>query len=84
VYAIIAWGVLRRAAFARKFLLSLQVGCAGKTSAQGAIAYDSTGYVRTTAIDATAQGILGLADVSLAKVSSRGAHRGDPRLACAA
>jgi hypothetical protein len=73
----------RRAAAAEKFLLSLQVGCsATKTSERGAIAYDSTGFVRSTGIDATAQGILGLADVSLAKLSSRGSSFGDPRLRC--
>jgi hypothetical protein len=72
------------AALARKFLLSLQVGCSAKPSERGAIAYDSTGFAESTAIDATAQGILGLADVSLASLSSRGSANGDPRLACAA
>ena len=35
-----------------------------------------------TAVDATAQGILGLADISLAKLSARGASNAAPRLAC--
>jgi hypothetical protein len=80
--ALAAGHWLRRAALARKFLLSLQVGCAGKASQRGAIAYDKTGFARSTAASATAQGILGLADVSLAALSSRGASDGAPRLGC--
>jgi hypothetical protein len=83
--AFAAGGWSKQASLARNFLLSLQVGCsAAKTAPRGAIAYDSTGFVRSTAIDATAQGILGLADVGLAKLSSRGSAYGDPRLECAA
>ncbi len=77
-------GEAKRAALARKFLLSLQVGCSAKTSERGAIAYDSTGFVKSTAVGATAQGILGIADVALARLSSRGSRDGDPRLACSA
>ena len=81
--ALAAAGWHKRAAMARKFLLSLQAGCsATPTSRRGAIAFDSTGFVRSTAIDATAQGILGIADVGLAHLSSRGSRDGDPRLAC--
>jgi hypothetical protein len=81
--AFAAGGWTRQAAAARKFLVSLQVGCsAGKGAPLGAIAYDSTGFVRSTAVDATAQGLLGLADVSLDKLSSRGSAFGDPRLEC--
>jgi hypothetical protein len=75
-------GWLRRAALARNFLLSLQVGCAGKPSQRGAIAYDKTGFAQSTAVDATAQGVLGIADVPLAKLSSRGARSGAPTLEC--
>jgi hypothetical protein len=83
--AFAAAGWSKRAALARKFVLSLQVGCsAGHSAPLGAIAYDSAGFVRSSAIDATAQGILGLADISLAKLSSRGSAYGDPRLRCAA
>jgi hypothetical protein len=83
--AFAAAGWTQRAALAARFLRSLQVGCSAKiTSERGGIAYDSSGFVRSTAIDATAQGILGLADVSLVKISSRGSQYGDPRLACAA
>jgi hypothetical protein len=74
----------RRAASARKFLLSLQLGCSAKASRRGAIAFDSTGFARSTAVDATAQGILGIAGVGLARLSSRGSHRGDPSLRCSA
>ncbi len=81
--ALAAGGWLRRAALARKFLLSLQVGCAGKASKRGAIAYNRAGFAKSTAISATAQGILGLADISLAVLSSHGAGDGAPRLGCA-
>jgi hypothetical protein len=69
---------------AAKFLRGLQLGCSAKYSERGAIPYDKTGFVKSTAIDATAQGILGLADVSLAKISAKGSSRGDPHLACTA
>jgi len=73
----------RNAALAAKFLRSLQVGCSAKPWKRGAIAYDSTGFAESSAVDATAQGILGLADVSLASISARGSRNGDPRLECA-
>jgi hypothetical protein len=79
--AFAAGGWTRRAARARRFLLSLQVGCSAKT-ARGALAYDATGFKRSSAIDATAQGILGLADVSLARLTSRGSSRAAPHLGC--
>ncbi len=82
--AFAAAGWYKSQARAAKFLLSLQLGCSAKYSERGAIAYDSTGFVQSTAIDATAQGILGLADVSLAKISASGSTRGAPRLACSA
>jgi hypothetical protein len=82
--AFAAAGWSHRAAFAAKFLRSLQLGCSARYSARGAIAYDATGFVRSTAIDATAQGSLGLADVSLARISARGSRGGDPRLVCSA
>jgi len=74
----------RNAALAAKFLRGLQLGCSAKSSRRGAIAYDSSGFAESTAVDATAQGILGLADVSLATISARGSSRGAPRLECAA
>jgi hypothetical protein len=71
------------AAAAKRFLLSLQVGCTtARASRRGAIAFDSAGFVRSTAVDATAQGILGLADIGLVNLSSRGSRNGDPRLTC--
>ena len=73
-----------RAVLARNFLLSLQVGCAGKASHRGAIAFDKTGFAQSTAVSATAQGVLGIAGIGLAKLSSRGAHAGAPRLGCRA
>jgi hypothetical protein len=67
---------------AAKFLTSLQVGCSGPAAERGALKYDSTGFAKSTAVDATAQGVLGLADISLAKLSARGASNATPRLAC--
>lgn len=73
-----------RAALARNFLLSLQVGCSGKARHRGAIAFDKAGFAKSTAVSATAQGILGIADIGLANVSSRGARDGAPTLDCPA
>jgi hypothetical protein len=81
--AFAAAGWYRTAALSAKFVRSLQAGCSAKPWERGAIAYDSTGFVKSTAIDATAQGILGLADVSLGNISARGSRNGDPRLVCA-
>jgi hypothetical protein len=67
---------------AAKFLTSLQVGCSAPVAQRGALKYDSTGFAKSTAVDATAQGILGLADISLAKLSASGSSSGTPRLAC--
>jgi hypothetical protein len=81
--AFAAAGQDRHAALAGTFLRRLQLGCKARLSRRGAIPFDSTGFVRSTAIDATAQGILGLADVSLATISARGSSSGAPRLSCA-
>jgi hypothetical protein len=81
--AFAAAGQDRHAALAGNFLRRLQLGCKAKLSRRGAIPFDPTGFARTTAIDATAQGMLGLADVSLDKISARGSSSGAPRLSCA-
>lgn len=80
--AFAAGGWFPRAALARGFLASVQVGCTGKPANQGAIAYTASGFSKSTAVFATAQGILGLADVGLARLSIWGAAPGDPHLAC--
>jgi hypothetical protein len=80
-FAVARWR--HRAALASAFLLRLQVGCAAKAGERGAIAYDKTGFAESTAVDATAQGLLGVADVGLAKLTSRGGHAGARTLACA-
>jgi hypothetical protein len=67
---------------AAKFLTSLQVGCSAPAAERGALKYDSSEFAQSTAVDATAQGILGLADISLAKLSASGSSSGAPRLAC--
>lgn len=80
--AFAAGGWSRQAASARKFLLSVQIGCSGKAANRGAIAFDASGLRRSTATSATAQGTLGLAGVSLARLSISGARPGAPQLAC--
>jgi hypothetical protein len=80
--AFAAAGLKHQAALAAKFLTSLQLGCSAPSARRGAIAYDATGFAESTAVDATAQGILGLADISLAKLSARGSSSGAPHLAC--
>jgi hypothetical protein len=74
--AFAAAGLSHSAALATKFLTSLFVGCKAPSAERGALAYDKTGYSKSDAVDATAQGLLGLADVSLAKLSARGSNYG--------
>jgi hypothetical protein len=73
-----------RADRARAFLLGLQEGCSASATRRGAVAYNATGFVKSTALDATAQGVLGLADIGLAQLSSRGSRHDDPVLGCSA
>jgi len=73
-----------RAERARKFLVSLQAGCSAPSAERGALAYSSSGFAKSTAVDATAQGILGIADISLAKLSSAGPGDVVPLPACQA
>jgi len=80
--AFAAAGRVFRAARARAFLTSVQVGCAGKPAHRGALAFTDQGFLAATATRATAQGILGLADVGLARLSARGSQPGDPHLGC--
>jgi hypothetical protein len=75
-------GRFKNAARARAFLLSVQVGCAAKPARRGALAFTDQGFRAATAARATAQGILGLADAGLARLSARGSRPGDPHLAC--
>ena len=80
--ALAVGGWSRNAARARAFLTSVQAGCAGKPAHRGALAFTDQGFRAATATRATAQGILGLADVGLARLSARGSQPGDPHLAC--
>jgi hypothetical protein len=75
------WGT--KAKLTVTFLRSLQLGCSAPVSRQGALAYDSSGFAASTAGDATAQGILGMADVGLATLQARGSASAAPRLTCA-
>ena len=72
-----------RALLAKAFLIGQQVGCSGTPADQGALAYDTTGFDPDTAVRATAQGILGLADIGMVNLSAHGSYAGDPHLACA-
>jgi hypothetical protein len=72
-----------RAGRAKRFLLGLQVsGCARAKANRGALAFDKTGFKASTAVSATAQGILGLADVRLGKLTAFGSSTATPRLGC--
>lgn len=78
--ALTAVGRATAAASARGFLRSLQVGCTGKAVNRGKVR-----YARTTKGDdvrATAQAVPALSRATLGEVSSDGASRGLPRLAC--
>jgi len=67
---------------ARRFLLTLQVGCAGAPADRGAIAFTADGFDPATAPRATAQAIPGLAGAGFATLSAAGSHPADPVLAC--
>jgi hypothetical protein len=80
-FAAAGWKV--PAAKAATFLDSLQRGCSAPAAQHGALAYDKTGFAASTAVDATAQGILGLADIPLATISGHGSAADAPTLGCA-
>jgi hypothetical protein len=80
--ALAAGHSFAQAAQAQAWLESMQVGCSGKASERGALAYNSSGFRTGSAAYATAQGILGLADVPLYTLSSHGSKAGDPELSC--
>jgi hypothetical protein len=72
-------------AAARRYLVSLQLGCRAAPANRGAISYDGVAKFQVaTALRATPQGTLGLTGVPLAKVSAAGARPAALRLACAA
>lgn len=81
--AFAAGGWSPNAALAAGYLRSLQRGCSAPSAQRGALNYSSAGYSASTAVDATAQGILGLAGISLAKLSAHGSTTGVLALACA-
>lgn len=80
--AFAAAGWTHQAALARRFLLKLQVGCSAPARQRGAIDYHEGHFAIATAVEATAQGELGIADIGLASLTSRGAVSDDPRLVC--
>ncbi len=81
--AFAAAGWPHEEALAAKFLHGLQRTCSAPPAQRGALPYDSTGFAKKTAVDATAQGILGLADIGLAKLSASGSSIITPKLPCA-
>jgi hypothetical protein len=64
------------------FLARLQVRCSGPVADRGAIPFDRTGFDPATAPRATAQAVLGLTGVGLAKLTATGSRPADPVLAC--
>ena len=80
--AFAAAGWTRQAALARRFLLGLQVGCSAPAGQRGAIDYHKGHFAIATDVEATAQGELGIADIGLSSLTSRGAVSDDPRLVC--
>ena len=70
----------RRAAKARRFLRSLQVGCDGARADRGSVQYDRAGT--GDPVRATAQAVPALARVTLDDITRDGARKGLPRLAC--
>ncbi|MDP9241352.1 MAG: hypothetical protein M3O55_12060, partial [Actinomycetota bacterium] len=70
---------------AQAFLAKLRVGCSGVPANRGAISYDGVANFKlSTAVRATAQGILGFTRVPLADLTAAGAASGAPVLACPA
>jgi hypothetical protein len=78
--ALTALGRDKAAAKARGFLRSLQVRCAGAPAARGKVRYDRADS--GDAVRATSQAVPALAQATLADISTDGASRGLPTLAC--
>ena len=70
------------AAKARRFLTSLQQGCAVAFGSRGALAFEPGIFDRAAAPRATAQGVLGLTGTDLVTVTSAGSIDWAPTLAC--
>jgi LPXTG-motif cell wall-anchored protein len=69
---------------AAAYLRSLQSGCTTAAAQRGAIAFDRTGFVASTAVRATTQALLGLSGPGLLTLDGTGAEPAAPALACAA
>ncbi|ANZ35807.1 peptidase [Lentzea guizhouensis] len=70
-----------RAAKARDYLRSLQVGCDAPVADRGAVAFDAAGFDPATATRATAQAVLGLTHANVATLRG-GGRDGAPALRC--
>jgi len=66
-----------------KYLLGQQVGCDGPDEQRGAIAYDATGFDKSTAVRATAQALYGLTGAGLSTIDNKGDAATAPTLDCA-
>ncbi|MCY7373213.1 MAG: terpene cyclase/mutase family protein [Spirochaetaceae bacterium] len=75
-----ALGLSRPGDRARGFLRSLQVRCGGPAARRGSVRYDASGS--GDALRATSQAVPALAMVTLDDITSEGARRGLPTLAC--
>jgi hypothetical protein len=78
--ALTALGRAKAAAKARHFIRSLQVLCGGDPADRGQVRYNRAGT--GDPVRATSQAVPALARTTLAEISTDGASRGLPRLAC--
>jgi LPXTG-motif cell wall-anchored protein len=82
--ALRAAGATAAAGRAAAYLRSLQSGCTAAAAQRGAIAFDRSGFVASSATRATPQAILGLSGPGLLTLDGTGSEPGAPTLACAA
>ena len=82
--ALRAAGSTAAAGRAAAYLRSLQSGCTAAAARRGAIAFDGSGFVASSAVRATAQALLGLSGPGLLTLDGTGAEPAAPELACAA
>jgi LPXTG-motif cell wall-anchored protein len=82
--ALRALGSTAAAGRAAAYVRGLQSGCTTAATQRGAIAFDRSGFVASTAVRATAQALLGLSGPGLLTLDGTGAEPAAPELACAA
>jgi LPXTG-motif cell wall-anchored protein len=82
--ALRAAGSTAAAGRAAAYLRTLQSGCTTAAARHGAIAFDASGFVASSAPRATAQALLGLSGPGLLTLDGTAAEPAAPELACAA